>query len=60
MQGLNEGLNVLDFLGKDTVIVPHFNNQEGGDHDIHAQKPEIVSKIINSWIEGKFIESQKI
>jgi len=31
-----------------------------GDHDIHAQKPEIVSKIINSWIEGKFIESQKI
>ena len=31
-----------------------------GDHDIHAQKPEIVSKIINSWIKGKFIESQKI
>ena len=23
-----------------------------GDHDIHAQKPEIVSKIINDWIEG--------
>ena len=33
MDGLHDGLNVLDFLGKDTVIVPHFNNQEGGDHD---------------------------
>ena len=33
MEGLQDGLNVLDFLGKDTVIVPHFNNQEGGDHD---------------------------
>tara|TARA_B100000902_G_C27316269_1_gene921510 strand:- start:2413 stop:3432 length:1020 start_codon:yes stop_codon:yes gene_type:complete len=32
-ENLNDGLNVLDFLGKDTVIVPHFNNQEGGDHD---------------------------
>ena len=30
---LCKGLNILDFLGKDTVIVPHFNNQEGGDHD---------------------------
>ena len=33
MDGLHDGLNVLDFLGKDTIIVPHFNNQEGGDHD---------------------------
>lgn len=32
-ENLKDGLNVLDFLGKDTVIVPHFNNQEGGDHD---------------------------
>ena len=30
---LSKGLNIIDFLGKDTVIVPHFNNQEGGDHD---------------------------
>jgi len=33
IEGLNEGLNILDFLGKEVVIVPHFNNQEGGDHD---------------------------
>ena len=30
---LCKGLDILDFLGKETVIVPHFNNQEGGDHD---------------------------
>ena len=30
---LCKGLNILNFLGKDTVIVPHFNNKEGGDHD---------------------------
>ena len=30
---LCKGLNILNFLGKDTIIVPHFNNQEGGDHD---------------------------
>ena len=27
------GLNLLSFLYKETLVVPHFNNQEGGDHD---------------------------
>jgi len=27
------GLNLLNFLHKETLVVPHFNNKEGGDHD---------------------------
>jgi len=27
------GLNLLNFLHKETIVVPHFNNKEGGDHD---------------------------
>ncbi len=27
------GLNLLSFLHKETIVVPHFNNKEGGDHD---------------------------
>ena len=50
LQGLNEGLNVLDFLGKDTVIVPHFNNQEGGDHD--TSHCFIGKKRFNNLIDG--------
>ncbi len=50
LQGLNEGLNVLDFLGKDTVIVPHFNNQEGGDHD--TSHCFIGKKRFNKLIDG--------
>ena len=29
-----------------------------GDHDIHAQKPKTVFKIINQRIEGKFFEKK--
>lgn len=28
-----EGLSVLDLIGVSAVVVPHFNNKEGGDHD---------------------------
>ena len=27
------GLNLINFLYKETIVVPHFNNKEGGDHD---------------------------
>ena len=27
------GLDLLSFLEKKTIVVPHFNNKEGGDHD---------------------------
>ena len=27
------GLNLLKFLNKETIVVPHFNNKEGRDHD---------------------------
>lgn len=27
------GLDLLSFLDKKTIVVPHFNNKEGGDHD---------------------------
>ncbi len=28
-----EGLNILGFLGLDLVVIPHWNNAEGGNHD---------------------------
>lgn len=28
-----DGLGLLDLIGVNAVVVPHFNNQEGGDHD---------------------------
>ena len=28
-----KGLDLLNFLGTKTIIVPHYNNQEGRDHD---------------------------
>ena len=45
-------LNLNDFEhDKINIVVKKLT----GDHDIHAQKPEIVSKIINDWIKGKII-----
>jgi len=32
-KSLVKGLDLLKFLGKETIVVPHFNNKEGGDHD---------------------------
>ena len=32
-KSLLPGLDLLDFLNKETIVVPHFNNKEGGDHD---------------------------
>ncbi len=28
-----DGLNLLDFLGPEVAVIPHFDNSEGGNHD---------------------------
>tara|TARA_B100001105_G_C22382884_1_gene440480 strand:+ start:414 stop:1430 length:1017 start_codon:yes stop_codon:yes gene_type:complete len=50
-KSLVSGLNLLEFLDNQTVVVPHFNNQEGRDHD--TSHCFIGENRFNKLIKGK-------
>ena len=56
-KNLLPGLNLLNFLNKETIVVPHFNNQEGGDHD--TSHCFIGEKRFNKLLESHFRDSSK-